>query len=237
MLAIVRTLVKLAHQGLLGRASVLQDRQVIFERGEPACASYFLADGYVEIFQRTETGASMVVRLLCGPCLFGVLETTAAEPRYLESTRVIEHAIVHRIEMAALQRLLHTQPELAREVLATTAMAFCRVADTEMARMVDTEALLAAALCVYGDLFGVDTEFGRRIELRRSLADLAGVVGASERQVQRLLAVWKERGLVDKRDARHVVQNRAALANIAGGFESGWVHRAHDVPAWVYRVS
>jgi len=93
---------------------------------------------------------------------------------------------------------------------------------------------LAAVLCVYGDLFGVDTEFGRRIELRRSLVDLAGVVGASERQVQRLLAVWKERGLVDKLDARYVVQNRAALATIAGGFEAGWVHRAHDVPAWVY---
>lgn len=224
----------MALAGELGPTRVLGDRELIFELGARADAAYFLSDGYVEIFQCLPDGRSLTVRVLGAPCVFGVLETCGGERAFLESTRVLEHAILHRVEVDELHRLLHQHPDAALECLATTCMAFCRVAETETARLVEAEALLAGTLLLYARLFGEATQKGQRITLKRSQADFAGVVGASERQVQRLLSDWKTQGIIDKHEGRYIVVEAQALQQRALGFEEGFIHLVDVVPAWVY---
>jgi CRP-like cAMP-binding protein len=220
----------LAGSGKLGTAKVLEDGAVVFTRGQPARCAYVLIDGVVELYQDLDD-AQLVVRWLRGPSLFGIIEACGGASLYLESVRVCGHAILHEIETERLHKLLRQNPQAALECLADAANAFCRVAETESARLASTDRLLAAALLVYGELFGVPEEGGIRIELRRSQADLANVVGVSERQVHRLLKDWE--GIVDKERGRYVLRQPETLAKIAAGFEKGMVHSSMPPPGWV----
>jgi CRP-like cAMP-binding protein len=230
----VRTWLRLAREGVLGKPAAYRDGERVFAREDGVAAAFLLTDGHVEIFQTAPDGRAFVVRVLGAPCLFGVLEACGAEPRYLEGVRGLGRAEIFEIALETFHAILHREPAAALECLATTAMAFCRVAETEGARLVETEVLLAAVLLVWGELFGQDTSHGRVIKLRRSQAGIAGTVGASERHVQRLISAWRKRRMIDIHRGRYLILDAEALRQVSDGLELGLLHRVARLPGWVY---
>ena len=89
--------------------------------------------------------------------------------------------------------------------------------------------VLAALLLAYADVFGESDGDATLIRLKRSQAELAEAVGASERQVNRILLQWKNEGLVSKAKGLHSLLRPDIVAEIAGPLAGALVHRWRDV--------
>lgn len=179
-------------------ARAYEDGAVIFQRGDAVDGVYVLSLGAVEIVQSTPTGPSVVVKILVGPTLFGVLEGVAAEPHYLESVRCLGGVSVHKISLNRFNDLMHQSPGFAHAVSVDLAHAFACAARFESSRLHDTETLLANLLVAYADLFGDAEGALVRLRIKRTQADLAEAIGASERQVTRILSHWFDTGVLRK---------------------------------------
>ncbi len=215
---------KLAAAGGAGRIERAAPGRMIFGSGDAATEAFVLLEGCVEVVHLLDDGRSLVVKLLVAPTLFGAIEVLAGEPLYLESVRPLVGSRLCRLPAATVRSLHEQYPALARETLIDTATAFCAAARAEPGTVATIDALLARLFLAYVDLFGARVPAGVRIGLRRTQHDFAGSVGASERQVQRLLVDWKRRGLIGKSNGYYVVRKEAALGDIAGPLAGSLIH-------------
>jgi CRP-like cAMP-binding protein len=78
----------LAASGALGKPERLKDRALLFQAGSPARHVFLLTEGAYEVFQDSDAGFSVVVKVVTPPTLPGSVEVLASQPRYLESIRV-----------------------------------------------------------------------------------------------------------------------------------------------------
>lgn len=216
--------IRAADAGVLGPERCQGDRAVLFERSDPTVGTYVLREGFVELSQRSAEGASVVVKILVGPTLFGQIEVLGREAEYLENARVVGSATYHVLDNQEFESLVSTQAELAFECLVDLSRAFCVTARYEPARLFATETLLANLLVSYGMIMGQEVADGLRIELRRSQADLADAIGAGERSVNRILADWKSAGYVAKRGGRYLLRDVEFLRERAGELLGSLVH-------------
>lgn len=221
----MRTWPALANDGALGVLRSVVDREVVFERGTAADRAWFLAAGAVEIVQRSAEGTSIVVKILTAPTLFGVIEILGGEPHVLETVRALGGADVYGLPRAAFLDRIARDADAAYECLVDVGAAFCVAARFEHARLHETEALLANLLLAYVDVLGERWDGGVRVAVKRTQAELAEAIGAGERSVNRILADWKDAGLVHKIDARYLVRDRDALVERAGDLRGSLVHR------------
>lgn len=198
--------------GVLGNATVLQDRDVVARRGEEARAFWLHSEGALEVFQTGADGRSYLARLLLAPNVICLKECLAGEEAYLQTVRVLERATVVRIERSRALELLTANPMLALRTLVEVSRAFCGAARLESNRLHDAESLLAHALLAYVEACGEPWDGAVRMRVKRTQGELAECIGANERSVNRILAAWKADGLVDKRDARYLVLDNARLA-------------------------
>jgi CRP-like cAMP-binding protein len=219
----------LFSKGSFGLPERLADREVVFTRGDPATAVYFLRKGAVEIVQGAEDGRAVLVKILVGPCLFGTIEQLGNAREVLETVRVLESAELVRIEQAAFFELVQSDVKLAYECLLDVASAFCVAAQLENARLFSLEAQVASVLLAYGDAVGERTPQGAlRLRVARSQEDLAACIGASERSITRFLADWKKDGILDKRAGRMFLLDVPRLEEMAGPLRNAIVHRVKD---------
>lgn len=211
-----------------GAARRRADGDVVFAKGDPLDHVYALVAGAVEILQPAlaATDATVVVKLLAAPTLFGAIEALGDEPRALESVRALGDTDVVAIERAAFRATIAADLAAAHECLLDVGRAFCVAAKFEPSRLADVDARLAAMLLAYVDVCGEPWDGGVRMRVKRTQADLAGAIGASERTVNRVLADWKARGFVDKNDARYIVHDAPALHALAGELAGALVHRS-----------
>jgi CRP-like cAMP-binding protein len=208
----------------LGSSRDHTDRDLLFQKGEPATHGWFLKQGVVEILQPAANGTSMIVKLLRAPTLFGVIEHLGDEPRYLESVRSLGPAHTISIEREKLLGLLRENPAAALECLHDLGAAFCAAARFEASHVSDTEALLANAFLAYIDVVGEPWDGGTRMQVKRTQVDFAHAIGAAERSVNRVLKEWQARNIVDKTGARYIVHDRGYLERLAGELRGSLVH-------------
>jgi CRP/FNR family transcriptional regulator len=215
-----------ARDGRLGPAIDAADRETLFEREEAAERTCFLAEGAVEIIQRSPEGFGVVVKILVGPTLFGQIEPLAGEQEYLESVRAAGSARYYGIERDRFVAMMREDGLLSFECLTDMSTAFCVAARYEPAQLFETEVLLANLMLSYARVFGTETDEGVRIGLRRSQADLADAIGGGERSVNRMLAAWKTAGLVKKSRGHYILLDTDALEDKAVDLLGSLVHGA-----------
>jgi CRP/FNR family transcriptional regulator len=211
--------------GALGIATVAEDRFVVARRGEGAHAFWFHAAGALEVFQPGADGRSYLARLLIAPNVICLKECLAGEESYLQTVRVLERATLVRVERARALELLMAHPALSLRTLVEVSRAFCGAARLEANRLHSTESLLAHVLLAYIEACGEPWDRAVRMRVKRTQADLAECIGANERSVNRILTSWKSDGLVDKRDARYFVTDRARLGELVEEGALALVHR------------
>jgi len=213
-----------AREGRLGPVIEVGDREVVFEREDAADNTCFLADGAVEIIQRSPEGFGVVVKILVGPTLFGQIEPLAGELEYLESVRAAGGARYYAMDRASFIATVREDGQLSFECLTDMSTAFCVAARYEPAQLFETEVLLANLMLSYAHVFGTETDEGVRIGLRRSQADLADAIGGGERSVNRMLAGWKAEGVVKKTKGHYILLDTAALEGKAVDLLGSLVH-------------
>jgi CRP-like cAMP-binding protein len=219
---------RLAESGLLGPKLRAPDRASIWESGCEAAVAYFLRGGAVEVFQRAEDGASIVVRIVLAPAMIGVIEPLAGEARYLESVRAAGEAELHAMSRERFGALLESNPRASYQCMVDMSRAFCAATRFESAKLAEPEALLANLFDAYGEVFG-EREAGRvRLGLRRTQAELAQSIGAAERSISRIIADWKRELLVEKLSGRYLIHRPDEIARRAGELRGSLVHRSKE---------
>lgn len=210
----------------LGARRGFADRDVLLHKGDVVEGAAVLVDGAVEILQPGPEGTSVLVKILVAPTLFGVIEVIAGEPSWLETVRGLGDGVIVPVSRA---RFLHTVEHDAAasfECLRDLGTAFAVAAKHEPSRLHAVDALLANVLLAYVDACGEPWDGGLRLKVKRTQADLAAAIGASERSVNKRLSDWKDRGAVDKNDARYIVHDRAFLEDTAGELRGSLIHRS-----------
>ena len=215
---------KLARTGRLGPVGVHADASRIFERGEPATHAYYLEHGAVEIVQSGEQGAEVVVKILVGPALFGTIEILGDEAAYLESVRSLGAARVYRVARSPFIQLLLDNQRLALDVATDMSRAFCTAARFEPSRVHEADVLLANLLVAYADVFGHASANVVELRIKRTQDALAAAIGASERQVNRLISDWRDAGKLDKRAGYYVLLDYRFFTTLAAELSRSLVH-------------
>ncbi len=215
----------LRSSGQLGVARELVDRAIVAERGMPAKVAWFLDEGALEVFQPGVNGAQYLARLLVGPTVFCLKECLAGEQTYLQTVRVLERARLHPITRPQVLSHLEQNPAMCLTTLIEVSRAFCGAARLEGNRMVPTESLLAHALLAYADVCGNLMDGARHLRVRRTQADLADCVGATERRVNSILGGWRREGVIQKGDGMLIVADRDALLQLVEDNAVTLVHR------------
>lgn len=213
-----------------GTARITRDGERIFDKGSPATHAYFLQAGAVEIRHEEPSGLGVVVKVLAAPNLFGVIEQLGAEPVYLESVRSLGEARMVAIGRQRFLQQLRDNPPWCFAVLQNTGTAFCMAARFEPVQLVTPEAKLANYLLALLRVASVQTKGRDRLELKRSQADFAEAIGASERSVSRILARWQDEGVLEKHAGRYELVRRDVLESIAGALLGSLVFAGDDAP-------
>ena len=205
-----------------GTVRTTRDGERVFDAGSAATHAYFLQTGAVEVRHEEPGGLGVVVKVLAAPNLFGVIEQLGAEPFYLESVRSLGDARMVGIARDRFLQALQASPPWCFAVLQNTGTAFCMAARFEPGQLATPEAKLANYVLA---LLEVASRDGARVELKRSQADFAEAIGASERSVSRILTRWQEEGVLDKQRGRYELQRRDVLVSIAGPLAGSLVFR------------
>jgi CRP-like cAMP-binding protein len=219
---------QLAAKGALGRPKQLRNGALLFTRGEPSTLAYFLAEGAHEVFQESEDGMSVVVKVVTPPSIPGSPEIVAEQPIYLETIRIARGATVYEMTRDEFLGILHEDPQAALECLCDISQCFMGAAGFEVSRLATSETVLAALFVAYADVFG--HQIGKEIllDVRRSQLQLAGAAGCTERSVNKVLAQWKDSGWVTKKNARYWIRDLDALKHLSKGLGQALVHRWKD---------
>lgn len=207
-----------------GHVVRVSDREALFEAGASCRLAYILVDGCVEILQGASNGTSTVVKVLKGPTFFGSVEAISQQVEYLESVRALGAADCAAISSDEFRELLLERPKLAFECLLDMSGAFAVAARFEPARLYETEVLLANLLAAYAQVVGRRIGQGVRIEVRRSQRELADAIGAGERSVNRILASWKDAGLITKESGQYTLLEPHEIGARAGDLAGSLVH-------------
>ena len=216
---------RLAESGALGKPRRFADRQVLFERGEPADRAFLLFEGAHEVVQGSQSGRSVVLKVVTPLTVAGSVELLAGEPDYLETIRIAGDAVLYVLEADDFLSVVARNQGALTESACDVAQCFCGAARYEASRLFDNDVVLATLMSAYASVFGEPTRKGTRIRLRRSQSDLAAATGIAERSVNRVLADWQKLGLVSKTAGLYTLHDVGAVQRLAGPLEGSLVHR------------
>ena len=186
---------------------------VIFGEGDTADALCIVKSGLVKLVSISEEGRETILAILRPGDLFG--EPIVPDARRPYSARAIDDAIIEMLPRGDLARLMAAVPGLSANVLVMLARRLLRL-ERSVAGLINAWAhhRLARELLRLSEELGVETAGGTRISLRLTHEELSNLIGASRETVTLLLRKFDDMGFI-RRDGRHIVVNRARIAEYA----------------------
>lgn len=194
------------------RRRTFQERDTIVRRGDPGDALYIVNSGKVKVVYSDEEDETIIAVLRSGD-FFGELSVLDGEARSadviaLETTEVLV------LSGEDLNRSIAEVPGMAQSVLREIAGRLRR--STEWIRALSSQDVygrIAQQLLNLSSSHGVDAPGGgRRILLRLTQNDLAGIVGASRESVNKAIGYFKQKNWITVDTTYHItVHNREAL--------------------------
>jgi CRP/FNR family cyclic AMP-dependent transcriptional regulator len=171
----------------------------VLNQGDPSSHLLAVLHGRVHLVARLEDGGEMVLAIRGPGDLTGELSALDGQPRTAGAVAV------ERVEAVALRAdvfndFLTAYPQATRMLLGAVV---ARLRDADRRRMdlggLDVLRRVAGQLLELGERYGRTEPGSRRLELRLSQRELAGLVGSSREAVARALAGLRDRGAVETR--------------------------------------
>jgi CRP-like cAMP-binding protein len=195
------------------RRRVYNEREVIVRRDSPGDALFLITGGKVKVSYLNEEGeGETIIAMLSPGDFFGELSILDGEGRSadvvaLESTEVLV------LSADDFTMCLTSVPEISVALLKEIAGRLRRA--TSWIRSLSSQDVygrIAQQLLSLSESHGVDVERGRRITLRLTQNDLAGIVGASRESVNKAIGYYKSKGYIAVDTTYHItVFDREAL--------------------------
>lgn len=189
-----------------------QEREAIVRRGDPGDSLYIVNSGKVKVSYADEDDETIITVLRSGEC-FGELSLFDGAPRSADVI-ALEPTEVLILSGDDLSRAIAEVPGIAMSFLREMAGRLRR--STEWIRALSSQDVygrIAQQLLNLSASHGVDAPGGgRRILLRLTQNDLAGIVGASRESVNKAIGYFKQKGYITVDTTYHItVHNRQAL--------------------------
>jgi len=184
---------------------------IIFHKDSPGDTTYIIETGKVRIFALSESGQEISVRICGTGEVFGELSMLDGLPRSagamaLEETRVLT------LQREDYRELLEAYPHMAKGIIATlTARVRYTTQYAENLAFLDVEGRVAQRLLELANLYGVQAPAGVEIGMQLTQSDLASLVGATRERVNKVLAAFRNQGLIESDAERIIVRDPRGL--------------------------
>ena len=193
------------------RRRTYEERDLIVKRDGPGDALFIILSGLVKVSYSDEDDETIFAVLRPGD-FFGELSILDGEGRSADVI-ALEPTEVLLLSAEAFRTCLQTMPEISIAVLQELAGRLRR--STGWIRSLSSQDVygrIAQQLLFLSDSHGTDIPGGRRIGLRLTQNDLAGIVGASRESVNKAMGFFKTKGHISVDTTYHItVHNRDAL--------------------------
>jgi CRP-like cAMP-binding protein len=200
-----------AHQ----TEQVYKKGEIIFREGAYPAGIFFIRSGKVKKYKLDKDGREQIIYVANKGELIG-FHAVLAEGRYPDSSAALEESIVHFIPREDFLKTLEHSPLLTRHLLKTLSH--------EFAVLVNSLALfahrpvrerLALQLVVLREKYKENFQPGMAVAINMSREDLANLVGTARENVLRVLAEFKEKGILETKGRKIIVHDVKKLVELA----------------------
>ncbi len=187
------------------------EREIIVKRHDPGDALFILISGKVKVTYREDEGETIIAVLQAGD-FFGDLSLLDGVGR---SADVVALELTEALILSAddFTRSLTAMPEIAVALLKELAGRLRR--STGWIRSLSSQDVygrIAEQLLYLADTHGEEVDNGKRINLRLTQHDIAGLVGASRESVNKAMGFYKAKGYISIDTSFHItIRDRVAL--------------------------
>lgn len=189
--------------------------QVIILEGDAGDCLYGVLGGRVRIYSTSADGEEILLNVMDKGDLFGEVALLDNSPRTASA------AALQKTELMCLHRdhllpYLRQHPDIA---IAMIGILCSRIRWTatllEDGAFLSFPAKLAKRLLSLAERYGYADRQGIRIGLPLSQDDLGNMVGATREAINKQLAVWRNRGIVQTARKAVIIQNKTELERIS----------------------
>lgn len=176
--------------------------QVVFVKGEPATSLYVVEEGRVKVLVTSEQGEELIIRVLGVGESFGVVAPLGGVQRWADAVAQTRSVLL------ILQRDDFLPFVMAHTAVANRLLAVLDAWLRRLAEMAEDEAFLAvqARLAkVLLDLSNADSRPGEDdliVSPKLTQTELAGMIGATRRSVNKWLGSYRRQGLIRLEDGQ-----------------------------------
>jgi len=216
VLAGVTLFAGLAAEELAGLAAHLHRRryakgQVVFVQGDPGTSLYVIEEGRVRISRVSPDGRELVLAVLGPGDFFGEMSLLDGEPRSADAAAQDDCQLL-LLPREGFLRFVERHPQMALRLLAVVSRRL-RYTDqvAEDVAFLDVPARLARALITLAGCQDEPAEEAVAVPGRLTQAELAGMVGATRESINRWLAFYQRKGLIQCRQGRITILRPAEL--------------------------
>jgi CRP-like cAMP-binding protein len=187
------------------------EREIIVKRHDPGDALFILISGKVKVTYKEDEGETIIAVLQAGD-FFGDLSLLDGVGR---SADVVALELTEALILSAddFTRSLTAMPEIAVALLKELAGRLRR--STGWIRSLSSQDVygrIAEQLLYLADTHGEEVDNGKRINLRLTQHDIAGLVGASRESVNKAMGFYKAKGYISIDTSFHItIRDRVAL--------------------------
>ena len=203
---------QLEYVARLLRRKAYAERDVIVRRGAPGDALFIVLTGRVKVAYLDDEDET-IIAVMRGGDFFGELAVLDGEKRSADVV-ALEATEVLILLAADFHECIQAVPAIALSLLQQLAARVRR--DTSWIRSLSSQDVygrIAQQLLYLAETHGSDVEGGgRKIALRLTQNDLAGIVGASRESVNKAIGFFKQKGYIAVDTSYHItVFNAEAL--------------------------
>jgi CRP-like cAMP-binding protein len=187
------------------------EREIIVKRHDPGDALFILISGKVKVTYKEDEGETIIAVLQAGD-FFGDLSLLDGVGR---SADVVALELTEALILSAddFTRSLTAMPEIAVALLKELAGRLRR--STGWIRSLSSQDVygrIAEQLLYLADTHGEEVDNGKRINLRLTQHDIAGLVGASRESVNKAMGFYKAKGYISIDTSFHItIRDRVAI--------------------------
>ena len=201
----------LAYLGSLAQQVELQPGTTLFFQDDDGDAAFIVEKGSIEISVMSENGKKLSLNVMQPPDVFGEIAALDGGPRTATAT-TLEATTVFRFDRSHLEQAIHERPEVAIDLIRILCARLRWVSQqVEDLALLDIEGRLAHRLLLLHRKFSDEDGC-----IHLSQSEIADFLGATRESINKVLQVWRAKGLIELSRGSVWVKNHDRLAAIAG---------------------
>ena len=190
--------------------------QTIFSQGNPPFGLYSIQSGKVKVFKLGNDGKESIVRI-AGPGDIIGHRSLFSKEIYTVSAAVIEDASICFFDKKYIYQILENKPSVALNLIAKLSqdMGIAHDRNASLSQKSARERL-AELFLDFRKNYGVEEEDGRwRLEIKLNRDEIASIVGTAHETIIRLIAEFKDEGILEQERKTIFIKNEGKLLEFA----------------------